>query len=931
MSKRYTERVELHCHSNKSPCDGVSSIKDIIAFADMQGMPAVAITDHGTVAGYEEAFRCSQQYKNMKIIYGIEAYAVDDTLPIVKNDHGQKLEDDYAIVNIETTGIYKSRDDIIEISAVKVSDGVIVDRFHSYVNIDRHIPEEITELTNVSDADIKGAPSLPEVINRFWEFIQGTYLVAHTMPFEEAFLKKSMRDNNVPFEDVTLVDTLLLSRVIMPEIERYTILNIADEMNIDYKGIHNSYDDAALIAKIFRQFILKLKAKGIERLSELNTMVPRNVDVIKNLPTYHVSILIKNEEGRSALFKMISDSELIYKNKKPRIPWSELSNHRENLIIGSACESGLIYREMLDGELEETIIELMKRYDYIEVQPISNNRFLIESIRHRLISDAADLEAITHRMVNLAEHLAIPVVATSDVHFLHKEDAIKRVIIQRFIGFLEPDDQMDLHFRTTKEMLDEFSFLGKEKAWEIVVENTNMIANQIESFPMFLDECIYPECVDADERLEEICFRKLHEIYEEPVKPYILHILNWELSGIKRSNMSSIFLLTRELLTDIGVSEYQVGFRGNLGASFVAFLCEISCINPIEARLQPEFFFGLKGDKLPDFDLNVPSSKKQTAWEASGRLEDVSAAFHAGSYTTVSWDNACEAIKEYEESHGICFTDKKRKELLEVLTNIMEKRGTMHPGGMLLVPKGYNIHEFTPLMESCNGQYEVTEISWHALKSLYKIDLMSCTSTDMINALIQKTGVDVRNISLKDISVLEMFESRDHSMEAPYGIRAYGVPEFNNDFAIQALKLIKPEFFEDLVKIIALSHGIAVWDNNAEKLLKEEIAVIDEIISSGEDIFDYLLSLKFDRKYAFMISDRVRKGQKLRMEDMDVLRSGGVSEWYIESCNKIKYLFPRAHAYRAALDSWWCAWFKLHYPLEFIDVYEEVYQQKSPL
>lgn len=534
MDKRYTERVELHCHSNRSPCDGVSSIKDIIAFADMQGMPAVAITDHGTVAGYEEAFQCSQQYKDMKIIYGIETYVVDDTLPIVKNDHGQKLDDDYVVVNIETTGINKSRDDIIEISAVKVSDGVIVDRFHSYVNIDRHIPEEITELTNVSDSDIKGAPSLSEVINIFWEFIQGTYLVAHCMPFEEAFLKKSIQDSNVYFDDVTLVDSMLLSRVIMPKIERYTIPDIASEINIDYKGIHNSYDDVVLIAEIFRQFILKLKAKGIERLSQLNAMALGNADVIKELPIYHVSILIKNEDGRNALFKMISDSELIYKNKKPRIPWSELSNHRENLIIGSACESGLIYREMLDGELEETIIELMKRYDYIEVQPISNNRFLIESIRHRFISDATDLEAITHRMVNLAEHLAIPVVATSDVHFLHKEDAIKRVIIQRFIGFQGPDDQMALHFRTTKEMLDEFSFLGKEKAWEIVVENTNMIENQIESFPMFLDKCIYPECVDADERLEEICFRKLHEIYEEPVKPYILHILNWELCGSKR-------------------------------------------------------------------------------------------------------------------------------------------------------------------------------------------------------------------------------------------------------------------------------------------------------------------------------------------------------------------------------------------------------------
>lgn len=297
----------------------------------------------------------------------------------------------------------------------------------------------------------------------------------------------------------------------------------------------------------------------------------------------------------------------------------------------------------------------------------------------------------------------------------------------------------------------------------------------------------------------------------------------------------------------------------------------------------------------------------------------------------MSCNNAYEAIKEYEESHGICFTDKKREELLEALTNVMEKRGTMHPGGMLLVPKGYDIHEFTPLMESCNGQYTVSEISWHALKSLYKVDLMSCTSTDITNALIQKTGVDVRNISLRDISVLEMFESRDHSTEAPYGIMAYGVPEFNNDFAIQALKVIKPEFFEDLVKIIALSHGVAVWDDNAERLLKEKIAVIDEIISSGDDIFDYLCSLKFDREYAFLISDRVRKGKKLRMKDVDMLRRAGVPEWYIESCNKIKYLFPRAHAYRAALDSWWCAWFKLHYPLEFMETCKEVYQRKSSL
>ena len=976
------KRVELHCHTKMSDMDGVSEAQALVARAHDWGHQAIAITDHGVVQAFPDANHYVERLDKedpFKIIYGVEAYLVDDLTEIAVNEQGQTLDDTFVVFDIETTGFSAAEDRIIEIGAVKITDGAIVDRFSTFVNPEVPIPFEIQQLTHITDDMVLEAPKMEEALPAFLDFVGESALVAHNAGFDVGFIEQNCVRLGRS-RTFTSVDTVGLARVLLPTLSKYKLNIVAKALNISLENHHRAVDDAAATAEIYVKFIEMLKERGMTTLKEVNAFGDMNPDAIKKMPTYHAIILAKNEVGRVNLYTLVSLSHLKYFARRPRIPKSEFNKYREGLILGSACEAGELYRALLDGKSEETIAKIVDYYDYLEIQPIGNNAFMIASEKQRNIKSEEDLKNMNRRIVQLGEKFQKPVVATCDVHFMDPDSEVYRRIIMTGKGFSDADSQPPLYLRTTEEMLEEFSYLGSKKAEEVVITNTNKIADSIERIsPVRPDKCP-PVIEDSDQTLRNICYDKAHSMYGEELPEIVVERLERELNSIISNGFAVMYIIAQKLVWKSNEDGYLVGSRGSVGSSFVATMAGITEVNPLsphyyctnchysdfeseEVRAfaggcgwdmpdkvcpncgQPlvkdgfdipfETFLGFKGNKEPDIDLNFSGDYQSNAHKYTEVIFGEGQTYRAGTIGTLAEKTAFGFVKNYYEEHG----SRKRKceieRIVEGCTGIRRSTG-QHPGGIIVLPHGENINSFTPVQHPANDMTTdiiTTHFDYHSIDhNLLKLDILGHDDPTMIKMLEelveQLTGKPFKatEIPLDDPGVMQLFADTGSLGIKPSDIGGcpvgcLGIPEFGTDFVIQMVVDTKPKTLSDLIRISGLSHGTDVWLNNAQTLIQEGKATISTAICTRDDIMTYLINTGMESELSFTIMESVRKGKGLKPEWEDAMKAAGVPDWYIWSCKKIKYMFPKAHAAAYVMMAYRIAYCKVNYPLAYYAAY----------
>ncbi len=976
------KRVELHCHTKMSDMDGVSEAQALVARAHDWGHQAIAITDHGVVQAFPDANHYVERLDKedpFKIIYGVEAYLVDDLTEIAVNEQGQTLDDTFVVFDIETTGFSAAEDRIIEIGAVKITDGAIVDRFSTFVNPEVPIPFEIQQLTHITDDMVLEAPKIEEALPAFLDFVGESALVAHNAGFDVGFIEQNCVRLGRS-RTFTSVDTVGLARVLLPTLSKYKLNIVAKALNISLENHHRAVDDAAATAEIYVKFIEMLKERGMTTLKEVNAFGDMNPDAIKKMPTYHAIILAKNEVGRVNLYTLVSLSHLKYFARRPRIPKSEFNKYREGLILGSACEAGELYRALLDGKSEETIAKIVDYYDYLEIQPIGNNAFMIASEKQRNIKSEEDLKNMNRRIVQLGEKFQKPVVATCDVHFMDPDSEVYRRIIMTGKGFSDADSQPPLYLRTTEEMLKEFSYLGSKKAEEVVITNTNKIADSIERIsPVRPDKCP-PVIEDSDQTLRNICYDKAHSMYGEELPEIVVERLERELNSIISNGFAVMYIIAQKLVWKSNEDGYLVGSRGSVGSSFVATMAGITEVNPLsphyyctnchysdfeseEVRAfaggcgwdmpdkvcpncgQPlvkdgfdipfETFLGFKGNKEPDIDLNFSGDYQSNAHKYTEVIFGEGQTYRAGTIGTLAEKTAFGFVKNYYEEHG----SRKRKceieRIVEGCTGIRRSTG-QHPGGIIVLPHGENINSFTPVQHPANDMTTdiiTTHFDYHSIDhNLLKLDILGHDDPTMIKMLEelveQLTGKPFKatEIPLDDPGVMQLFADTGSLGIKPSDIGGcpvgcLGIPEFGTDFVIQMVVDTKPKTLSDLIRISGLSHGTDVWLNNAQTLIQEGKATISTAICTRDDIMTYLINTGMESELSFTIMESVRKGKGLKTEWEDAMKAAGVPDWYIWSCKKIKYMFPKAHAAAYVMMAYRIAYCKVNYPLAYYAAY----------
>ena len=976
------KRVELHCHTKMSDMDGVSEAQALVARAHDWGHQAIAITDHGVVQAFPDANHYVERLDKedpFKIIYGVEAYLVDDLTEIAVNEQGQTLDDTFVVFDIETTGFSAAEDRIIEIGAVKITDGAIVDRFSTFVNPEVPIPFEIQQLTHITDDMVLEAPKIEEALPAFLDFVGESALVAHNAGFDVGFIEQNCVRLGRS-RTFTSVDTVGLARVLLPTLSKYKLNIVAKALNISLENHHRAVDDAAATAEIYVKFIEMLKERGMTTLKEVNAFGDMNPDAIKKMPTYHAIILAKNEVGRVNLYTLVSLSHLKYFARRPRIPKSEFNKYREGLILGSACEAGELYRALLDGKSEETIAKIVDYYDYLEIQPIGNNAFMIASEKQRNIKSEEDLKNMNRRIVQLGEKFQKPVVATCDVHFMDPDSEVYRRIIMTGKGFSDADSQPPLYLRTTEEMLEEFSYLGSKKAEEVVITNTNKIADSIERIsPVRPDKCP-PVIEDSDQTLRNICYDKAHSMYGEELPEIVVERLERELNSIISNGFAVMYIIAQKLVWKSNEDGYLVGSRGSVGSSFVATMAGITEVNPLsphyyctnchysdfeseEVRAfaggcgwdmpdkvcpncgQPlvkdgfdipfETFLGFKGNKEPDIDLNFSGDYQSNAHKYTEVIFGEGQTYRAGTIGTLAEKTAFGFVKNYYEEHG----SRKRKceieRIVEGCTGIRRSTG-QHPGGIIVLPHGENINSFTPVQHPANDMTTdiiTTHFDYHSIDhNLLKLDILGHDDPTMIKMLEelveQLTGKPFKatEIPLDDPGVMQLFADTGSLGIKPSDIGGcpvgcLGIPEFGTDFVIQMVVDTKPKTLSDLIRISGLSHGTDVWLNNAQTLIQEGKATISTAICTRDDIMTYLINTGMESELSFTIMESVRKGKGLKTEWEDAMKAAGVPDWYISSCKKIKYMFPKAHAAAYVMMAYRIAYCKVNYPLAYYAAY----------
>ena len=972
MDNSPLKRVELHCHTKMSDMDGVTDVGDLVKRAYKWGHKALAITDHGNVQAFPIANHALPDDPDFKIIYGVEAYLVDDLKDIVENSKNQSLQDAYVVFDIETTGFSPLVNKIIEIGAVKVEKGNITERFSTFVNPEVPIPFHIENLTGIKDDMVITAPVIAEVMPEFLAFCDGAVMVAHNADFDMSFIKYNCDRLSIPY-DFTIADTVAMARMLLPNLNRFKLDTVARALNISLENHHRAVDDAACTAEIFEKFVKMLADRGINTLDELNAEGHVSKETVMKMPTHHAIILATNDLGRVNLYKLISLSHLDYFHQRARIPKSEYLKHKEGLLIGSACEAGELYQAILQGRPQEEIIRLVKFYDYLEIQPLGNNAFMIKDEKAP-ISTMDELKDINRRIVKLGEEFHKPVVATCDVHFMDPEDEVYRRIILAGKGFKDADEQAPLYLRTTEEMLEEFSYLGSEKAKEVVIDNTNKIADMCERIsPVRPDKCP-PVIENSDQMLRDICYNKAHEMYGEDLPEIVSERLERELKSIIGNGYAVMYIIAQKLVWKSNEDGYLVGSRGSVGSSFAATMSGITEVNPLAPHyycahchysdfdspevkkyggqsgcdmpdkrcpncgkplvkagfdIPFETFLGFKGNKEPDIDLNFSGDYQSKSHKYTEVIFGAGQTFRAGTIGTLADKTAFGYVKNYYEEHGVHKRNCEIDRIVQGCVGIHRTTG-QHPGGIVVLPVGEEIYSFTPIQHPANDMTTdiiTTHFEYHSIDhNLLKLDILGHDDPTMIRMLEDLTGIDAQKIPLDDKSVMSLFKNTSALSITPdmltnCTLGALGIPEFGTDFAMQMLIDADPQSFSHLIRIAGLSHGTDVWLGNAQTLIEEGKATISTAICTRDDIMIYLISMGLDSEESFTIMESVRKGKGLKPEWEEEMTAHGVPDWYIWSCKKIKYMFPKAHAAAYVMMAWRIAYCKVFYPLAYYAAY----------
>ena len=978
MDTSVEKRIELHCHTKMSDMDGVSDVKDIVKRAMKWGHKAIAITDHGDVQAFPDANHTVPSDSDFKVIYGVEAYLVDDLKGMVTDSQNQDLDADYVVFDLETTGFSPETNRIIEIGAVKVQNGKIVDKFSTFVNPQVPIPFRIEQLTSINDSMVIDAPVIADILPEFMKFCEGCVMVAHNADFDMSFIKKNCQRLDIPCKP-TIVDTVALARVLLPNLNRFKLDTVAKALGVSLENHHRAVDDAGCTAEIFVKFIEMLRERGMSTLDEVNAMGTSSVQNVQKMPTYHAIILATCDQGRTNLYKLISLAHIKYYHRRPRIPKSEFIRYRDGLLIGSACEAGELYRAILNGRPEEEISRLVNFYDYLEIQPLGNNAFLVRDEDSPVASND-DLIEINKKIVRLGEQFHKPVVATCDVHFLDPEDEIYRRIIMAGQGFKDADEQAPLFLRTTEEMLKEFAYLGSEKAEEVVITNTNRIADMCEKIsPVRPDKCP-PVIENSDQMLRDICYNKAHKMYGDPLPEIVQERLDRELNSIISNGYAVMYIIAQKLVWKSNEDGYLVGSRGSVGSSFVATMSGITEVNPLHAhylckhcqysdfdsdlvksfsgrsgcdmpdKLCPrcgkplskegfdipfETFLGFKGNKEPDIDLNFSGEYQSKAHKYTEVIFGEGQTFKAGTIGTLADKTAFGYVKNYYEERGV---HKRNCEIDRIVLGCVGVRRTtgQHPGGIVVLPMGEQIYTFTPVQHPANDMtvdITTTHFDYHSIDhNLLKLDILGHDDPTMIRMLQDLTGVDHTHLPINKKKIMSLFQDTsalgitpDDLVNCQLG--ALGIPEFGTDFAMGMLIDTQPKEFSDLVRIAGLSHGTDVWLGNAQTLIQEKKATISTAICTRDDIMIYLIGMGLDSEESFKIMENVRKGivakgkcDKWPEWKQDMI-DHNVPDWYIWSCEKIKYMFPKAHAAAYVMMAWRIAYCKVFYPLAYYAAY----------